>query len=179
MCLKNTETHFGIVAIAFHWVMAIIIIGLLILGLYMTSLPDSDGKFAWYGIHKSFGLIILSLVALRLIWRYMNMQPAEIGTRLEKILSKAAKVALYFFMITMPLSGWLMSSAGGHPVTFFNLFPIPALMEPNEFLAPIFSGAHTWMAYMLIGVIVLHMLGGYKHHFYDKDTVLKRMIWPK
>lgn len=179
MCIKNTETRFGIVAIAFHWVMAVIIIGLLVLGLWMVRQPDSDGKFQWYTVHKSFGLIILSLVVLRLIWREMNVQPRLIMPWFEKALIQSGKIALYFFMFAMPLSGWLMSSAGGYEIHFFNWFVVPPLMAKNETWAPILGSLHEWMGYGLIAVIVFHMLGAYKHHFYDKDDILKRMISPK
>lgn len=178
MRIKNTESGYGIVAITFHWVMALIMIGLLALGIYMTRLPDSDGKFQWYTIHKSFGLIILALVFFRLAWRHLNQQPGLMVPWFERVLANTVKWLLYFSMIAMPLSGWLMSSAGGYEIHFFNWFVVPPLVAPNQDLASIFALFHEWAGYTLIGVIVLHMLGAYKHHFYNKDNLLKRMIFP-
>lgn len=178
MRIKNSESRYGVVAITFHWIMALIMIGLLALGIYMSDLPDSDGKFQLFTIHKSFGLIILSLVFFRLAWRHINLQPGFVASRLEHVLVSAVKFLLYFSMIAMPLSGWLMSSAGGYEIHFFNWFVVPPLMAPNKALAGAFASFHEWAGYTLIGVIILHMLGAYKHHFYNKDDVLKRMIIP-
>lgn len=178
MHVKNTEKRFGVVAISFHWVMAIIMIGLIILGLYMIRLPDSDGKFALYDIHKEFGLIILGLVFLRFGWRYINIIPSlDSISRLEHYLALFVQWMLYFCMVAMPITGLLMTSAAGYQAHFFGLV-VPSVMEPNKVLAPVFAFLHEWIGYSLIGLIVLHVLGALKHHFYDKSDVLKRMLSP-
>lgn len=175
MHIKNTEKRFGVVAISLHWVMAIIMIGLLVLGLYMTGLPNSDSKFGLYDIHKEFGILILGLVCLRISWRLANVVPplTSIG-RLEHALAWFVQWALYFCMFAMPLSGLFMTSAAGYQAHFFG-WAVPSVMEPNKALAPVFAFIHEWLGYSLIALIVLHALGAIKHHFYDKTDILKRM----
>lgn len=76
----------------------------------------------------------------------------------------------------MPISGWLITSAAGLPVSFFGLFTLPNLIAPNEELLPWFEMAHQWLGYALIFTIVLHTSAALKHHFINKDNILKRMI---
>lgn len=175
MQIKNTEKRFGVVAVSFHWVMAIIVISLIILGLYMTSLPDSDGKFALYDIHKEFGILILGLVCLRVSWRLMGtLPPLTSVARLERFLAIFVHWALYFCMFAMPLSGLFMTGAAGYQAHFFG-WAVPSVMAPNKTLAPVFAFLHEWIGYSLIALISLHFLGAMKHHFYDKNDILKRM----
>lgn len=176
MQLKNSETHFGLIAILFHWVMALLIIGMLGVGLYMTDLPIGIQKLKLYGLHKAFGILVLILVILRIIWRLSNKTPLLTMPKLEVIAARLAHLALYALMLAMPLSGWLMTSAAGLPPSFFGLFTLPSLVAPNDDLRELFGFAHEWLAYGLIALIVLHTLAALKHHFYNKDDILRRMI---
>ena len=177
MSLKNTTDHYGLIAKAFHWSMALIMMGLVLLGMYMVDLDRTPFKFELYGWHKSFGILILAMVIGRLIWKHMNPKPVAMDThqKWEKILAKLAHIFLYLSMIGMPLTGWLMSSAGGHPVKFFGV-EIPALMEKNPEFGKLMNQTHEILSYMLIAAIILHAAGAFKHHFVDKDNTLKRMM---
>ena len=175
---KNSKENYGLIAISFHWIMAIVVIGLIAMGFYMSNLENSPDKFKLYGLHKSFGGLILGLVILRLSWKLVNIAPElPLNIKLwERIAAKSAHLILYFFMFAMPVSGWLMSSAAGFPVSFFGLFTLPNLVEPNDELRKFFGEAHEIMAFALIGVIVVHFMAALQHHFLKKDTVLTRML---
>lgn len=177
MGLKNTKETYGIVAKFFHWFTALIILGLILAGLYMAPLPYSPFKLEIYALHKSFGLLVLWLVGLRLIWRFISVKPQEHPNHQtwERLLAKLAHFLLYVAMIGMPLSGWLMSSAGEYPVPFFG-FQMPDLVGKNRELAGLMGQVHTILSYVLVGTIGLHALGALKHHFIDKDSTLKRMM---
>ncbi len=177
MGMGNGETHYGWLAKSFHWIIAILIFGLICVGFYMESMPNSPQKFEIYGLHKSFGLMVLWLAGLRLIWRHISKPPRALDThqRWEKILSKITHILLYIAMISMPLSGWLMSSAGEYPVSFFGL-QMPALTDKNPALAGLMNSAHSYLAYCLIAAIFLHSAGAIKHHIIDGDITLKRMV---
>lgn len=177
MSIKNTVTDYGVIAKAFHWSMALMMMGLLLAGVYMVGLENSPFKFQIYGLHKSFGIIILIMVIGRIVWKHMNAKPKAMEThkKWEKILAKLAHVFLYFGMIGMPLTGWLMSSAGGYPVKVFG-FPIPDLIEKNPDFGKLMNQSHMIFGYMLIAAILLHVAGALKHHFVDKDNTLKRMM---
>lgn len=178
MTLKNTAESYGSLAKGLHWVVAAIIIGVLALGLYMSDLPPDPFKFQLYGIHKAFGITVLGLAVLRLLWRFGNIVPASLPhhAQWEKFLARAAHYALYVLMIVTPLSGWAMSSAGGHPVSFFGLFDLPPLVAQNPDLGKEIAEIHETLAWTLMGVLALHVAGALKHHFVDKDETLRRML---
>lgn len=173
---KNTKTHFGVIAIAFHWIMAVVIMGMLALGLYMVTLPSGLEKLKLYGWHKEYGVIVLLLALLRFFWRIRNITPHLSLPRFELVTARLVHWAFYGLMIAMPLSGWMMSSAAGRTVSFFGLFNLPALVNANENLAGLAHAAHQWFGYTLVAMILLHTAAALKHHFYDKDDILRRMI---
>src|SRR5437764_14708296 len=122
MHIKNTNSNYGIVAISLHWLMAVLIIGLLIIGLYMVSLPKGPDKFFLIGWHKQLGVVVLGLGIFRLIWRLLNIRPPLLLPWWEKFAALTVHWGCYGFMLALPLSGWLMSSASGYEVSFFGLF---------------------------------------------------------
>lgn len=176
MRLRNSATHYGIIAIFLHWVMAILLIALLILGLYMTDMPISLEKLRFYGWHKEYGILALFLVILRIGWRLSNITPALALPLLEKIAARTVHWAFYGFMFAMPITGWLITSAAGLPVSFFGLFVLPDLVSPNPDLMKLFEEIHEWLGYGLIAAIILHASAALKHHFINKDDILKRML---
>lgn len=178
MQIKNTLERYGIVAKLFHWVMALLVVCLLCIGLYMTQESLGDARYKFYGWHKEFGILVLMLVVLRMAWRVRSYIPSLPDTMpsWQKWAAHITHWALYFFMVAMPLTGWIMSSAGGHEISFFGLFNLPALIEPNKSLSHFMAELHEYIAYGLIATIILHVLAALKHHFIDKDTILKRML---
>jgi cytochrome b561 len=176
MRITNTENHFGIIAILFHWLMAILVIGMLILGLYMADLPVGLEKLKLFGIHKEFGILILMLVIVRSMWRVSNITPYLTMPKWEVIAARTVHWAFYIFMFAMPISGWLISSYAGVPVSFFGLFVLPPLVSPDKNLMRLFQDIHGWLAYGLMLTIILHVLAALKHHFVNKDDILKRML---
>lgn len=179
MIFKNTANQFGIIAKFFHWLMAIIMIGLVILGLYMTGLPVSLQKIKFYGWHKEFGLLILFLAMFRIVWRIGNITPLLPTTMpsWEKFIAHAVHWAFYFFMFALPITGWTMSSAAGLPPSFFGLFTMPSFVSPNHDLQKLLAEIHEWLAYGLIATFCGHVGAALKHHFINKDDILKRMLW--
>lgn len=176
MNLKNSESRFGLVNILLHWIMAILIIGMLALGLYMVSLPISLEKLKLYGWHKEYGFIVLALAIFRLFWRLTNITPHLSLPFLEMLAARAMHWAFYGLMFAMPISGWLITSAAGLPASFFGLFTLPGLINPNEAYRQLFQWVHQWLGYGLIAAIVLHASAALKHHFINKDDILRRMI---
>ncbi len=173
---KNTISHFGLVSKGMHWLMALLIIGLLAVGLYMTNLPAGEQKSTLYGWHKSFGIIILVLALLRVIWSLSNKTPSLNIVRYEQIAARCMHFILYILMIFMPLSGWIMSCAAGHPPSLFGMVTLPNIVAPNNELRDVFALMHQWIAYCLIVLIVIHVLAALKHHFIDKNDILRRML---
>lgn len=159
-----------------HWSSALIILGLLLLGIYMTSLDFSDFKLQLYMLHKSFGLLVLGLLFVRILSFLFFKRPKAIEAHKpwERFLSRAVHIFLYGGLLLMPISGWVMSSAGDYTVQFFGLH-MPDVVTKNEFLFENSKEAHEILAYILIVIIGVHVAGALKHHFIDRDETLKRM----
>lgn len=177
MHIKNTQHHYGIVAILLHWLMAAIIIGLLILGLYMVGLPISLWKLKLYGWHKEFGILIFMLVFVRLIWRFSTVTPAlpDYMPYWQKLAARSVHYAFYLIMFAMPITGWLISSAAGLPASFFGLFTLPDLINPTPTLEHLFAEIHEWLGYSLIILIGMHVGAVAQHYILYKDNLLRRM----
>lgn len=176
MLITNTTTRFGLVTIVLHWLIALLIIGLLALGLYMVRLPISLEKLKLYGWHKEYGFLVLFLAIFRFMWRLSNELPELDLPWLEKIAARAMHWAFYGFMFAMPISGWLITSAAGLPASFFGLFTLPNLIAANEQHRVFFEWVHEWLGYALIAAIAMHTAAALKHHFINKDNILRRMI---
>lgn len=178
MPLKNTPDRYGFVTKMFHWIMAILIIMMLVMGLVMEDIEVLADKLWVYNLHKSLGVTILALATLRVIWHLISKTPAFVGglKDWEKCAAKAVHYFLYFAMFAMPLSGWLMSSAGGRPVSVFGLFTLPDLIEASKDMRHLTGDVHEYIAYALIAAIGAHFGAALKHHFIAKDRTLRRML---
>lgn len=175
--LLNTQTDYGWPAKTLHWLIGLLIIGMLALGLTMGDF-EGDTRFALYGIHKSIGAIILGLVVLRLLWRWTNYNPLlpEDFSPLGRLAARGGHFLLYVCMLAMPLSGWVLSNAAGYPVSVFGWFNLPAIVGKNHDLHELAEEVHEWVAYGLIALIIGHIAAALYHHFIRKDLVLRRML---
>lgn len=179
MQIKNTINQFGVIAIVLHWIMAILLIALVALGLYMVRVPISAEKLKLYGWHKEFGILALMLVIVRLTWRLINVTPSLISLPWwERYPARAAHWAFYVLMFLIPVSGWLITSAAGLPVSVFGWFTLPNLVVANEVNRMLFTEIHMWLGYFLIVVFCLHVSGALKHYLINRDDIMQRMIKP-
>ncbi len=178
MSLKTTPERWGSVAKFLHWTIAIMVILMLIGGLTMDDLPNGADKMKTYALHKSMGLTILALMVLRLIWRAFDPRTADPpGTGAPaKFVARAVHALFYVLLIVMPLSGWLYNSASNFPLKWFGLFAVPALSGPDKDLKHFAHEVHETVYVIIIVVIALHAAAALKHHFIDRDSVLRRML---
>lgn len=157
------------------------------LGLAADSLPENWIRPA-IDLHKSFGLTVLGLVLLRILWRLTHPAPPLPGTypKLERIAAHSAHLVLYGLILLLPISGWLHDSAfknaAAHPLTLFGVVPwfrieaiasLPA--EQKEVLHGQLFDLHVWSAWALVGLVALHIAGALKHQFIDRHAELDRM----
>ena len=178
MQIKNTAGRYGSVAMLLHWLMALLLIGLLGLGLYMTGLPLGLQKLKFYGWHKEFGILVLMLVIARVAWRVLNITPI-LPTHMptwERFAANSAHYVFYLLMFALPITGWMMSSASGLPVSFFGVFVLPDLVSQNDQLQMLFIEIHKWLGYGLITILCVHIAAALQHHFIYKDDILRRML---
>jgi cytochrome b561 len=175
---QSTPTRYSAVAQGFHWLVAILIVLQFTLGWTAEELPLGARKLARLDWHKSFGMTILMLAVLRLLWRLFN-RPPELPSgmsTLEKKLARATHVLFYVLIFVMPLTGWMMSSAKNYSVSWFHQFTWPNLIGPNEQSFDLLRTTHDTLSWLLFALALLHILAALKHHFWNKDDVLKRML---
>jgi cytochrome b561 len=163
---------------AIHWLMALLLIGLLALGFYMHDLPLSPDKLKLYSWHKWAGVTAFLLVAFRLLWRVTHRPPALPGSmpKLMQFAAHAGHLALYLLMIAIPLTGWLMSSAKGFQTVYFGVLPLPDLLDKNKELGDLLAEVHKYLNLLFIAVLAGHVGAALKHHLIDKDDILTRML---
>ena|ERR1700759_2820690 len=173
----KTATRYSAVAQTFHWLIAVLVIVQFIL-INQYEHASLAHKIAPIARHKSVGMTILMLAALRLVWRLFNPPPTlpKGMAKLEQIGAKFTHFAFYFLIFAMPLTGWLMSSAKNYSVSYFGLFTWPNLVAPNEQAFDLLKETHETLSTVLLVLAILHVLAALKHHFWNKDDVLKRML---
>jgi cytochrome b561 len=160
-----------------HWLIALLIIGLSIVGLWMRGMPSSMDKLNIYALHKSVGITVLMLVALRLVWRSATRHPPEVpGPAWQRWSASAVHFALYVMMFAMPLSGWLYNSASNFPLQWFGLAKLPALWGPDPVVKHWAHSVHIYGFWTLAALVTLHAAAALKHHYFDHDDTLRRML---
>jgi len=175
----NTTQTWGLISIIIHWLTAITIITLFILGLWMVELTYYDD---WYRtaphLHKSFGLLIFFLTILRIIWLQLSKKPAPLNnhSQFEQHLAEIVHWILYILLFSLMFSGYLISTADGRAIELFNWFEIPAILSGITGQEDIAGKIHYILAISLIVIVCLHAIGAIKHHFIDKDKTLSRML---
>jgi cytochrome b561 len=179
MQIFNSDKEWGAPAKFLHWLTALIVIGLFILGLVQVRWPVTPLKFELYAWHKSFGILVLALVMVRLCWRLANKATPKLPEHMknsERLAARFTHFGFYAVLIAMPLSGWVLNAAANFQVKIFGLFALPAIVAPDRQLAELATQMHHWLGWLLLAIFGLHVAGVLKHHFWDKDDVLARML---
>lgn len=164
-------------SIAFHWIIALLVFLNFYIGLFHDDWAKETKSF-WMGQHKAIGVTVILLTIGRLIWRVMHKAPEPLPThsQWERRLAWIAHRLFYVLLIIVPLTGWLMSSAAGRPVNMFGLFEISLPVTQDRAAADTYGERHEMLAFVMLGLVALHIIGALKHHFMDKDLTLGRMI---
>jgi cytochrome b561 len=177
-----STTRYTTAAIALHWLMVLLLAGLVSVGVYMHELPLSPWKLKVYSWHKWAGVTAFLLVLLRLFWRATHRPPALPVSMpdWQRAAAHAGHAVLYLLMLAIPLTGWLMSSAKGFQTVYFGLLPIPDLLEKNKELGDLLRDVHEMLNWALVLVVGGHAAAALKHHYVDHDDVFVRMLpWHK
>ena len=178
----SSTTRYSYVAIAFHWILAFALIAMFAVGLYMTDLPFSPQRLKLYNWHKWAGVCILTLSVLRLLWRLTHKPPALPGKVVQAMPSwqivayHATHSLLYALFFIVPLVGWAYSSAAGFPIVLFGVLPLPDFVSPDKALAELIKPWHEIAAFAMAGLAGMHVAAALKHHFFDRDGLLQRMV---
>ena len=179
MLLRNSPARWGGVAQLFHWSTALIVFGLMGLGWVMVYWPLGPTQFALYAWHKSFGITVLALVILRLLWRAVTADPARPPgmPRWEARLAALTHALLYALLALMCVSGYVLNSATNFPLSVFGWLSLPNVTGgENEGLAYLAGRVHLLAFWALAATAALHVAAALRHHFLLGDPVLRRML---
>lgn len=167
------------VAVLLHWLMALFIVAAFALGITMVDIPGlTPTKLKYFSWHKWLGVTVLGLACLRLLWRLSHAAPLYPHSmpRWQQKSAHALHGLLYLLIFAAPLSGYFYSLAAGVPVVYLGVLPLPVLIGADAELKPILKQIHYALNMALLGGFALHVLASLKHHFIDRDGVLKRML---
>lgn len=173
--LRNTHNDWGSVSKGLHWLIAILIAVQMVLGVYASDLKRSPLKIDMFVWHKSIGMTILLLVAIRLAWRLTSVTPHLETSPVQRALARFTHWSLYALLLLLPLSGWLISSAAGIPLKLFWLVPIPPIAGPSDSLEEWAEGVHHLGITLMLALLAVHVLAALWHHFVVGDNILRRM----
>ena len=182
MQLRNSPSRYGWVSVGFHWGIALAVFGLFALGLWMVGLGYYD---PWRkdapDIHKSIGLVLFFLMLLRVVWRFISPPPPPTPNqgKTTHLAATLMHVFLYLDLFLIMAAGYLISTADGVGISVFGWFEVPALVSGLPDQADAAGTVHLYLAWVLVIFSTLHGLAGLKHHFFDRDATLIRMLGRK
>lgn len=166
-------------AITLHWLIALLIVAAFALGVTMVDIPGlTPTKLKYFSWHKWLGVTIFGLVCLRLIWRLTHAAPAYPNSMpgWQKTAAHILHGLLYLLIFAIPLSGYFFSLAANVPVVYLGIFPLPVLINADPQLKETLEQVHYVLNITLLAAVILHVVAALKHHFIDRDGVLKRML---
>ena len=177
MVWRNTATGYGLTTRILHWSMVLLIAGMLILGTKIANMQPSLSTLYLYGVHKTFGFIVLALAVIRIIWHRISPPPLPIGNpkAIPNLLARTVHALIYICLIAIPISGWIASSATGLDVLMFETIKVPAIAPVSEAWEKTAFAAHSLLTKALMGLLAAHILGAMLRGV-KQDGTIERMI---
>lgn len=173
------NTRYTRFAVFLHWLIAAAVFGQFALGWGMQEITKQPPgpRVTAFNLHKSIGLAIFALMAVRLLWRLRHPAPAlPAMPRWQALLAHATHVLLYVALVALPASGYLGSEFSGYPVRFFGMV-LPSWAGKQAELKDAMSLVHLTFAWVLVTLVALHLAGVVRHVFIERDGMLRRMMW--
>ncbi|MFO1272061.1 MAG: cytochrome b [Rubrivivax sp.] len=171
------RTRYDGIAIALHWLLALMLAGSFSVGWYMHDLPLTPLRLKLFNWHKWAGITILTLSALRLVWRLTHRPPPDLPMApWQQRTAHWTHRLLYALFFAVPLAGWAYSSAAGFPVVVFGVLPLPDFVSADRALAEAIKPLHGALAWTLAVLVGVHVVAALKHQWIDRDRLLLRMM---
>jgi len=166
------------VARALHWIVAVLVIGLIIVGFMIANMASGPLQDRLYNLHRSTGALVLLLAIIRLGYRLMHPPlplPDDIPP-FQKFVAEATHWGLYALLIVQPLVGWAATSAYRAQIIVYGLFELPPILPVNQPLSEQLFLVHKLLGFLMAAMILAHAGAALVHHFVKRDRVLMRMI---
>ncbi|WP_026606197.1 cytochrome b [Methylocapsa acidiphila] len=176
---EDAEPRYALVAQWAHWLTVLLISAAVIVAWIMAAeARDNPSRPDLFTLHKALGVTIFAIAAFRILWRAVSNAPPLTGrvAAWEAALAKITHLFLYLVLIAMPVTGFIMSQAGGHPISFFYLFDLPTIIPENKNVGELAEEAHLWLQWVLYALVAFHVLGVTWHVYVRRDGALHRML---
>jgi len=173
------EERYTRVAMLLHWLIALAVLGQIAFGWYLQSVPRlTPDRTIFVNFHKSTGLVIAALIALRLAWRLSHRPPPlpESMPVWERRAARASHVLLYTCMLIMPLAGYTASNFSKFGVKLFNAVLLPPWGVDDRGIYAFFNGLHVGTSYVFVALIAIHVLAAFKHLIFPRHGIFRRML---
>jgi cytochrome b561 len=176
MTIRDTTAGYGLPTRIVHWLMAVAIVGLYVLGLWMVDLNYYSSYYrSAPDLHRSLGMLLLGLLVVRFVWRLFNDKPSDSElSAFERFSAAIVHWGFYPLLLALMVSGYLMSTADGRPIEVFDWFSVPALVH-DKAMEKTAGEIHELLADLTMVLVLVHTLAALKHHFWDRSRVLARM----
>ena len=170
----DTAVRFSTTTRAIHWLTVLLLMGSFALVWAIDWLPPGQNRAQVVGLHRTIGLLVLSLTLLRLLWSLASRRPPRITTPRWPWAAGLVQALLLASMLAIPLLGWTYTNARGHAVLLFGQH-LPSLIFKDQYFSRVAIGTHEFLAYALLALIGLHVAAALWHHLVLRDATLKRM----
>jgi len=175
--LPTVGWRYDRMALALHWISALLLVFMTGLGWYMMEIEHTPAAKPYFVLHKSLGLVVLALMLVRLAWRRSHPVP-QLPSQMPAWQLRAAQmvqVGLYLCMLAVPLAGIAGAAYSKSGLVLFG-YSLPRLVLANHDTAEAYFDIHGTLVWLLIVLVCVHIAGALKHRFIDKDGVFERMV---
>jgi cytochrome b561 len=170
------SARYDAVARSLHWLVVGLVVAQFVLGWTMPDVHKDTRPIGLIAAHLLVGTALLATMACRVIWRFGHRPPKDELSPLLRAVSSITHLALYALLIVVPLLGWINASSRGWALTLLGILPLPGLSSPGSAFGHSMGGVHGIIAWVLFGVICLHVAAALFHRFVLRDSVMQRML---
>jgi cytochrome b561 len=165
------------IARTLHWLTAVLVLGLIPVGIIMHNMEASPLQDRLYNLHRSTGTLLLPLAVIRLLYRWTHPPlPLPDMPALQRFAAESTHWGLYALLIVQPIVGWAATSAYRAPIIVYGLFELPPILPVNQPLSERLFAVHRWLGILMALMIIAHIGAALFHHFVNRDRVLMRMV---
>lgn len=176
--MENSSTAYDPVAKSLHWLMFLLLLVQFIVAFIMPEIERGVVPETYIKLHLSFGILILLVVVLRLLWRLGHPPPRAEDSlpRMQQLAARAMHWIFYFLLLVLPFMGWAAASARDWQVSPFGLLTLPYLLPARTQIGHLIGDVHAVLSWTLLALIGLHVTLALYHYFIVRDRVLQRML---
>ena len=180
MNIRNTNDDYGLIAKLLHWLIAVCMIALIVIGWYLSGLSDERVLY-WrlLDLHETLGLSFFIIVPLKVMWRMISPNP-QVLRGLSQWERRAARIVHELFVIAIvviPVSGFLFVASNGEAVRLYGMITIPDIGRLSKGVRSLLIDTHYYVSYGCAALIAVHILAALKHRFVDLNDTVGRMTF--